>query len=108
MVSGCPPRSLLEPILSVTVGGSNESQRLAGKGEINGAAGDRPLARHDTHTALVAFLPLSIPQLDPFISTLRQRVRLSFSVILSHCPSIFLLLPSHISDKQTGCSPVWI
>lgn len=47
-------------------GGDGQSWRPVE--EINGAAGDHPLALHaaDTHTALRAFLLLSIPQRDPF------------------------------------------
>lgn len=83
MVGGCLLRSLLKPILSLTAGGSGERRRPVEEteGKINGAAGDHPLARHDTRTALVAFscsLYLSLTPSFPFIATLHLTVRLGF------------------------------
>lgn len=104
MVRGCLLRSLLKPILSVTAGGSGE---LRGDGEkINGAAGDHPLARHDTHThtALVGFFCSVYLSLTPFFSffhsplTVRlsfchpEPVSVSFSTFFFHFPPPTLLL----------------
>lgn len=114
---GCPLRSLLKPILSVTAGGSGERRR-PGRGdgeEINGAAGDHPLARHDahTHTALSCSLYLSLTPSFPFISTLHRTVsvvlsRLSLSSLDGNTlRATSLICVAEICSRARMCGGLW-